>query len=81
MAKRTPVVLTDRDKDILTAIHIHRLLTTELIELAFFPESSHGGRSPCSRAHDRLQQLWRWAYAERVEQPIARSVGGRRPYL
>lgn len=81
LAKRTPIVLTDRDKDILTAISIHGFLTTELIELAFFPEPSHGRRSPCSRAYERLQQLWRWAYAERVEQPIARSVGGRRPYL
>jgi hypothetical protein len=81
LAKRMPIVLTDRDKDILTAIYIHGFLTTELIELAFFPEPSHGRRSPCSRAYDRLQQLWRWAYAERVEQPIARSAGGRRPYL
>ncbi len=81
VAKRTPIALTDRDKDILTAIYLHGFLTTELIELAFFPEPSHGRRSPCSRAYDRLQQLWRWNFAERVEQPVARSVGGRRPYL
>lgn len=81
LTKRTPMVLTDRDKDILTAIHTHGFLTTELIELAFFPEPSQGRSSPCSRAYERLQQLWRWGYAERVEQPIARSVGGRRPYL
>jgi hypothetical protein len=81
LAKRTLMVLTDRDKDILTAIYLHGFLTTELIELAFFPEPSHGRRSPCSRAYDRLQQLWRWNFAERVEQPVARSVGGRRPYL
>ena len=81
LAKRTPIVLTDRDKGILTAIHTHGLLTTELIELAFFPEPSDGRRSPCSRAYERLQQLWRWGYAERVELPVARSLGGRSPYL
>lgn len=81
LAKRTPIVLTDTDKDILRAIHTHGFLTTELIELAFFPEPSPGRRSPCSRAYERLQQLWRWGYAERIEPPIARSIGGRRPYL
>lgn len=81
LAKRTPIVLTDRDKAILTAIYIHGFLTTDLIELAFFPESSGGRSSSCSRAYERLQQLWRWGFAERVELPVARSLGGRRPYL
>jgi hypothetical protein len=81
LARRTPIVLTDRDKDILTAISIHGFLTTELIELAFFPPPVQGRTSPCSRAYERLQQLWRWGFAERVEPPIARSLGGRRPYL
>jgi hypothetical protein len=81
VATRTPIVLTDRDREILTAIHSHGFLTTELIELAFFPEPPHGRRSPSSRAYERLQQLWRWGYVERVELPVARSAGGRRPYL
>jgi hypothetical protein len=81
VATRTPIVLTDRDGDILTAIHTHGFLTTELIELAFFPGPEHGRRSPSSRAYERLQQLWRWGYVERVELPVARSGGGRRPYL
>jgi hypothetical protein len=81
LVKRTPIVLTDRDEDILTAIHTHGFLTTELIELAFFPGPERGRRSPSSRAYARLQQLWRWGYVERVELPVARSAGGRRPYL
>ncbi len=60
LAKRTPIALTDRDKHILTAIYTHGFLTTQLIELAFFPEPPAGRSSPCSRAYERLQQLWRW---------------------
>jgi hypothetical protein len=81
LATRTPIVLTDRDGDILTAIHTHGFLTTELIELASFPGPEHGRRSPSSRAYARLGQLWSWGYVERVELPLARSGGGRRPYL
>jgi hypothetical protein len=81
LATRTPIVLTDRDEDILTWVYTHGFLTTELIELAFFPEPEHGRRSPSSRAYERLAQLWRWGYVERVELPVARSAGGRRPYL
>lgn len=80
-AKRTPIALTDRGKNILTAIYTHGFLTTELIELAFFPKPPEGRSSPCSRAYERLQQLWRWSFVERVEPPIPRSTGGRRPYL
>jgi hypothetical protein len=81
LATRTPIVLTDRDQDILTWVYTHGFLTTELIELAFFPEPEHGRHSPSSRAYARLGQLWRWGYVERVELPVARSAGGRRPYL
>jgi len=81
LAKRTPIVLTDRDRAILAAIYTHGFLTTDLVELAFFPELAAGRSSPSSRAYERLQQLWRWGFVERVELPIARSIGGRRPYL
>jgi hypothetical protein len=81
LATRTPIVLTDRDEDILTAVYMHGFLTTELIEFAFFPGPEHGRRSPSSRAYARLGQLWRWGYVERVELPVARAAGGRRPYL
>ncbi|MDA8188276.1 MAG: replication-relaxation family protein [Dehalococcoidales bacterium] len=81
LAKRTPIVLTDRDKNILTAIYTHGFLTTELIGLAFFPDPPEGRSSPCSRVYERLQQLWKWSFVERVEPPIPRSTGGRRPYL
>ncbi len=81
LARRTPVVLTERDKSILVAIYTHGFLTTELIEVAFFPPPAGGRQSPCSQAYERLQRLWEWSFVERVEPPMARSLGGRRPYL
>ena len=37
LARRPEMVLTPRDREILVAVHQHRFLITELIELAFFP--------------------------------------------
>ncbi len=62
LATRSPIVLTVRDHAILTAVYTHGCLTVDLIELAFFPSASTTGRrSPSSRVHDRLRQLWLWA--------------------
>jgi hypothetical protein len=78
---RTPMVLTERDREILHAIHIHGFLTTDLIGLAFFPPAPGGRSTPSSRCYERVDQLFRWDFVERVELPVARTAGGRRPYL
>lgn len=84
LASRQPLALTTRDEAILAAIGIHGLLTTELIELAYFPTpvDTHAHRgAPCSRAYHRLRQLWLWGFIERIELPVARVLGGRRAFL
>lgn len=83
-ATRHALSLTSRDEAILAAIATHGLLTTEIIELAFFPtpadiDAQRG--APCSRAYHRLRQLWLWGFIERIELPVARVLGGRRAYL
>jgi Replication-relaxation len=81
LANRAPIVLTERDLQILVAVHVQGLLTTDLVELAFFP-SPDGSRSwPSSKAYERLRELWLWGYLERIELPVARVLGGRRPFL
>ena len=81
LATRTPLVLTDRDADILTAVYQHRFLTTDLIARMFFPEQNGERRSESTCAYDRIRQLWLWRYLERIEQPVAPSIGGRCPLL
>lgn len=81
LAKRSPIVLTWRDRQLLSAVHLHGLLTTDLIELAFFPSKQGSRSSASSKAYERLRELWLWGYLERVELPIARVLGGRRPFL
>jgi hypothetical protein len=81
LAARPRLVLTPRDLAILDAVNVHGFLTVDLIERAFFPPPPGGRRSPCSRAYERVRQLWLWGYLVRVEQPMARSLGGQRPYL
>ena len=82
LAKRKLLVLTDRDRELLNAVYTHGFLTTELVQLAFFPATGPDGRrSPSSKAYERLRKLWLFAYLERVELPMARSQGGRCPFL
>jgi hypothetical protein len=81
LARRHPIVLTPRDKEILAAVHMHGFLTTQLVELAFFPPPPRGRVSACTRAYARLDGLWRWEYLERLERPVSRHLGGRLPYL
>jgi hypothetical protein len=62
-------------------VYLHGFLTTDLIELAFFPPR-RGSRSwASSKAYERLRELWLWGYLERIELPVARVLGGRRPFL
>lgn len=81
LLRRQGIQLTERDEQILETIYTHGILTTELIELAFFPSPKGERQSPASRAYERLRQLWLWGFVERIEQPVARSLGGSRPYL
>src|SRR6185295_19047391 len=81
LARRTPLVLTDRDADVLTAVYQHRFLTIDLIARMFFPEQHGERRSESTCAYDRLRQLWLWRYLERIEQPVAPAIGGRCPLI
>jgi hypothetical protein len=73
--------LTERDVSILLSVYTHGFLTTDLIELAFFPAPRSGRRAPSTRCYDRLRLLWLWGWLERVEPPTQRVFGGRRPFL
>src|ERR1700730_17814425 len=81
ISTRPPIVLTERDRQLLVAVHQHGFLTTNLVELAFFPPSSGSRSTASSKAYERLRDLWLWGYLERVELPVARVLGGRRPFL
>jgi hypothetical protein len=80
LTRRRPIVLTSRDKETLAAIYAHGVLTAELVELAFFPREDNRC-SPSSSCYERLRHLWLWGYVERIELPVARTLGGSRPYL
>src|SRR6266849_6266367 len=81
ISTRSPIVLTERDRQLLVAVHQHGFLTTDLVELAFFPPSNGSRCSTSSKAYERVRDLWLWGYLERVELPVARVLGGRRPFL
>src|SRR5437660_6530111 len=80
ISARQPIVLTERDRQLLVAVHQQGFLTTDLVELAFFPPRQGSRPSSSSKAYERLRDLWLWGYLERVELP-ARVLGGRRPFL
>jgi hypothetical protein len=81
ISTRSPIVLTERDRQLLVAVHQHGFLTTDLVELAFFPPSNGSRSSASSKAYERVRDLWLCGYLERVELPVARVLGGRRPFL
>lgn len=81
LSVRSPIVLTERDAQILVAVHQHGFLTTGLVELAFFPPQFGSRDWSSSKAYERVRELWLWGYLERVELPVARVLGGRRPFL
>jgi hypothetical protein len=78
---RSPIVITERDRQVLVAVHQHGFLTTDLVELAFFPPRNGSRSTASSKAYERLRDLWLWGYLERVELPVARVLGGRQPFL
>src|SRR6266849_4250546 len=81
ISTRSPIVLTERDRQLLVAVHQHGFLTSDLVELAVFPPSTGPRSSASSKAYERVRDLWLWGYLERVELPVARVLGGRRPFL
>jgi hypothetical protein len=81
ISSRSPIVLTERDRQLLVAVHRHGFLTTDLVELAFFPPRNGSRSSASSKAYERLRDLWLWGYLERIELPVARVLGGRRAFL
>src|SRR5215471_151869 len=81
ISSRSPIVVTERDRQVLVAVHQQGFLTTDLVELAFFPPLNGSRASASSKAYERLRDLWLWRYLERVELPVARVLGGRRPFL
>jgi Replication-relaxation len=81
ISSRAPIVITERDRQVLVAVHQQGFLTTDLVELAFFPPRKESRSSASSKAYERLRELWLWGYLERVELPVARVLGGRRPFL
>lgn len=81
LARRRSLVLTDRDREILAAVHLHGFLTADVIERAFFPDLAPGRQSRCSALYHRLRLLWLWRYLDRIVLPAVRGVGGSRPLL
>src|SRR5258708_33939984 len=77
ISTRSPIVLTERDRQLLVAVHQHGFLTTDLVELAFFPPSNGSRSSTSSKAYERLRGLGLWGYPERFQLPAARVLGGR----
>jgi hypothetical protein len=62
LSTRSPIVLTGRDREILVGVHLYGFLTTDIVELAFFPQMAKERCSSSSRAYQRLRELWTWGY-------------------
>ena len=73
--------LTERDRNIVMSVYEHRILTTNQIEILFFPSGSETPKSTYnSRCRMRLQVLYHAGYLQRDEQPQKISEG-RKPLL
>lgn len=81
LRQRRPIVITERDRHVLLAVADFGYLTTDLIARAFFPEAEATRRSRPSAAHERLRLLWLWSFLDRLELPVARTRGGRLPFV
>lgn len=81
LRRRTPIVVTERDQQLLVDVYKHGFLTADLIELAHFSAPAHPRAFRSSCCADRLRSLWLWDCLYRVELPVARAFGGRLPYL
>jgi hypothetical protein len=81
LAGRSPLALTDRDVELLSAVRAHGVLTADLLELAFFGGWRSPRSGPSSSCYERLRRLWQWGYLDRLERPAVRAAGGSRPAL
>jgi Replication-relaxation len=81
LLERKPMVVTARDRRILAALADFGFLSTEIIVRAFFPGTDGDDPAPDRAALARLRLLWLWSLVERIELPVARVFGGRRPFL
>ena len=58
ISTRSPIALTERDRQLLVAVHRHGFMTADLVELAFFPPRNGSRSSASSKAYERLRDLW-----------------------
>lgn len=66
-----PMVMTERDKKILHAVHEYRMLTREQVErLLFAPEGGQDHFTKTSKARHRLKVLYQNKFLERVPLPV-----------
>lgn len=75
-----PMRLTERDQEIILAVHEYRLLSSQHVEVLFFPSNksnSHSRRSACQR---RLQLLFHHSYLDRLSLPLIMGEG-RSPFV
>jgi len=66
-SKLKPIILTDRDRDILGQVAKYRVLSTDQLQALCFP-SVH-------RARKRLRALWLHGYLKRHERPVRMGLG------
>src|SRR5688500_16562627 len=64
LAGRSPLALTDRDVELLSAVRAHGVLTADLLELAFFGGWRSPRSGPSSSCYERLRRLWQWGYLD-----------------
>lgn len=72
--------LTERDEQVILAVHEYRLLSSQQVEALFFPSSksnSYSRRSACQR---RLQLLFHHGYLDRLQLPLIMGEG-RSPFV
>jgi len=75
------IVLTERDRALLTDVHRHGFLTAEHVTLVYFPPPSGQRVSHCSASYLRLRELWASRFIDRVQRPVSPAIGGSRPLL
>lgn len=74
------MVLTERDKRILHAVHEYRMLTREQVERLFFqPENGQNHFTKTSKARHRLKVLYQNNYLERVPLPVGNASWAWQP--
>lgn len=75
-----PMVLTDRDKEILRQVYLFRLMTREQIERLLFAETNGKDHlTKTSLCRKRLKFLYHHGYLERMPMPIAPGAWAWRP--